>query len=43
MLALETGTGHRVRLEAALKKAGFSRAEPLTDLTGRDRFFLAWR
>jgi release factor glutamine methyltransferase len=43
MLALETGIGHRARLEAALEKAGFARAEPLADLTGRDRFFLAWR
>jgi release factor glutamine methyltransferase len=43
MLALETGIGHRARLEAALGKAGFARAEPHADLTGRDRFFLAWR
>jgi release factor glutamine methyltransferase len=43
MLALETGIGHRSRLEAALGRAGFARAEPHPDLAGRDRFFLAWR
>ncbi|HMD62318.1 MAG TPA: peptide chain release factor N(5)-glutamine methyltransferase [Opitutaceae bacterium] len=43
MLALETGIGHRARLAAALKRAGFERTEPFVDLTGRDRFFLAWR
>jgi release factor glutamine methyltransferase len=43
MLALETGIGHRSRLEEALKRAGFSRIEPHADLTGRDRFVLAWQ
>ena len=43
MLALETGIGHRSRLEEALRRAGFSRTEPHVDLTGRDRFVLAWR
>jgi len=43
MLALETGIGHHGRLAAALASAGFSRTESLRDLTGRDRFFLAWR
>jgi release factor glutamine methyltransferase len=43
MLALETGIGHRARLEAALTGAGYSRTEPHRDLTGRDRFVLAWR
>jgi release factor glutamine methyltransferase len=43
MLALETGIGHRSRLEEALNRAGFSRIEPHADLTGRDRFVLAWR
>ncbi len=43
MLALETGIGHRARLEAALSGAGYARIEPYRDLTGRDRFCLAWR
>jgi release factor glutamine methyltransferase len=43
MLALETGTGHHGRLAAALAAAGYARTESLKDLTGRDRFFLAWR
>jgi release factor glutamine methyltransferase len=43
MLALETGTGHHARLAAALERAGFARSESLPDLTGRDRFVLAWR
>jgi release factor glutamine methyltransferase len=43
MLAVEAGIGHRTRLEAALGKAGFARIEPGADLTGRDRFVLAWK
>ncbi|MGA2018751.1 MAG: peptide chain release factor N(5)-glutamine methyltransferase [Opitutaceae bacterium] len=43
MLALETGAGHRSRLEEALRRAGFARSEALPDLAGRDRFVLAWR
>ncbi len=43
MLALETGAGHRARLEEALRRAGFARSEALPDLAGRDRFVLAWR
>jgi release factor glutamine methyltransferase len=43
MLALEMGSGHRARLAEALKRAGFARAEPLPDLSGRDRYCLAWR
>jgi release factor glutamine methyltransferase len=43
MLALETGTGHHGRLQALLRGAGFARTESLADLTGRDRFVLAWR
>ena len=43
LLALETGIGHRGRLAAALERAGFARTEPIGDLAGRDRFFLAWR
>jgi release factor glutamine methyltransferase len=43
MLALETGTGHHALAAAAARAAGFSRTESLQDLSGRDRFFLAWR
>ena len=43
MLALETGTGHQALAAARALAAGFSRTESLRDLTGRDRFFLAWR
>jgi release factor glutamine methyltransferase len=43
MLALETGIGHHALAAAAARDAGYSRTESLKDLTGRDRFFLAWR
>jgi release factor glutamine methyltransferase len=43
MLALETGTAHHALAASASLSAGFSRTESLQDLTGRDRFFLAWR
>jgi release factor glutamine methyltransferase len=43
MLALETGIGHHALAAAAARGAGYSRTESLKDLTGRDRFFLAWR
>jgi len=43
LLALETGIGHHAWAAAAARAAGFSRTESLPDLTGRDRFFLAWR
>jgi release factor glutamine methyltransferase len=43
MLALEAGIGHRGRLEAALLAAGFPRVEGLDDLTGRNRYVLAWK
>jgi release factor glutamine methyltransferase len=43
MLALETGIGHHGQAQAAARAAGFSRTESLRDLTGRDRFFLAWK
>jgi release factor glutamine methyltransferase len=42
MLALETGIGHHEAAAAAARAAGFPRTESLRDLTGRDRFFLAW-
>jgi len=43
MLALETGVAHHALAAAAALAAGFTRTESLQDLTGRDRFFLAWR
>jgi release factor glutamine methyltransferase len=43
LLALETGIAHHERLRALLGEAGFSRTESKKDLTGRDRFVLAWR
>lgn len=43
MLALETGIGHHGLAASAALAAGYSRTESLQDLTGRDRFFLAWR
>jgi release factor glutamine methyltransferase len=43
MLALETGIAHHAAAASAAQSAGFSRSESLQDLTGRDRFFLAWR
>jgi release factor glutamine methyltransferase len=43
MFAVETGIGHHALLEAALLGAGYARTESLPDLTGRDRFILAWR
>ena len=43
MLALESGTGHRERLQAALGAAGFSSVECLDDLAGRPRYVLARR
>jgi len=43
MLALETGVAHHAELLKACAEAGFSRSESRPDLTGRDRFVLAWR
>jgi release factor glutamine methyltransferase len=43
LLAIETGTGHHARLLALLGTSGFTRSESHRDLTGRDRFVLAWR
>jgi release factor glutamine methyltransferase len=42
MLALETGTGHHARAAAVAQAAGYDRTESVQDLTGRDRYFLAW-
>lgn len=43
MLALESGIGHRARLEDALTAAGFGQIEGLDDLAGRPRYVLARR
>ncbi|MGH7944055.1 MAG: peptide chain release factor N(5)-glutamine methyltransferase [Opitutaceae bacterium] len=43
LLALETGVAQRERLLALTKSAGFNRSEARPDLTGRDRFLLAYR
>jgi release factor glutamine methyltransferase len=42
ILAMETGIGHHEALLPCAKDAGFARAESRQDLTGRDRFVLAW-
>jgi release factor glutamine methyltransferase len=43
LLAIETGTGHHARLAGQLGWSGFARSESVQDLTGRDRFVLAWK
>ncbi|MDB6165635.1 MAG: prmC [Lacunisphaera sp.] len=43
LLACETGIAQHVRLQAAAARAGFARTESLRDLTGRDRYLLAFR
>ncbi|HTB81258.1 MAG TPA: peptide chain release factor N(5)-glutamine methyltransferase [Opitutaceae bacterium] len=43
LLALETGIAQHADLLRRTAEAGFSRAESLPDLTGRDRYVLAWR
>jgi release factor glutamine methyltransferase len=42
LLALETGIAQHVELTALARATGFSRVESRPDLTGRDRFVLAW-
>jgi release factor glutamine methyltransferase len=42
LLALETGISHHPALLTLATEGGFSRAESKTDLTGRDRFVLAF-
>lgn len=42
LLALETGIGHHAALLEMTAAAGFTRRESRQDLTGRDRFVLAW-
>jgi release factor glutamine methyltransferase len=43
LLALETGIGHHAMAGESARAAGYTRSESIRDLTGRDRFFLAWR
>lgn len=43
LLALETGIAQHTRLLALATEAGFSRAESKQDLSGRDRYVLAFR
>ena len=43
LLALETGIAQHAELLKMAAGAGLSRAESRPDLTGRDRFLLAWR
>ena len=42
LLALETGTAQHAELMALARVKGFPRVESKSDLTGRDRFVLAW-
>lgn len=42
LLALETGIAHHAQLLDLATAAGFARCESRPDLTGRDRFVLAW-
>ncbi|WP_069960390.1 peptide chain release factor N(5)-glutamine methyltransferase [Lacunisphaera limnophila] len=42
MLACETGIAQHARLRALAETAGYARTESLPDLTGRDRFLLAF-
>ena len=43
LLALETGIAQHADLLPLARAAGFTRVESRPDLTGRDRFVLAWR
>ena len=43
LLALETGISQHAALVALATEVGFSRCESLKDMTGRDRYVLAWR
>ena len=43
LLALETGIAQHAALLPLAREAGFTRVESRQDLTGRDRFVLAWR
>lgn len=43
LLALETGIAQHAELTALARANGFARVESRPDLTGRDRFVLAWK
>lgn len=43
LLAMETGIAQHAALVRSCAEAGFSRSESQKDLTGRDRFVLAWK
>ena len=43
LLAMETGIAQHTVLTQLCAEAGFTRSESQKDLTGRDRFMLAWR
>ena len=43
LLAVETGIAHHAEVQRLCAEAGFVRSESHRDLTGRDRFVLAWR
>ena len=43
LLALETGIAHHAELLRLAAEAGFARTDSHLDLTGRDRYILAWR
>ena len=43
LLALETGIAQHAELKRLAGEAGFPRTESHPDLTGRDRYILAWR
>ncbi len=43
LLAAETGIDQHSALRSAAAAAGFARSESLQDLSGRDRYFFAWR
>lgn len=42
-VALETGIAHHAALAAFAGQLGYARTQSLPDLSGRDRFFLAWK
>ena len=43
LLALETGIAQHAELTALARRVGFAKVESRPDLTGRDRFVLAWK
>ena len=42
-IALETGITHHPRLQARAHDLGYARTESLKDLSGRDRYLIAWK